>query len=154
MFIPFKAKRHLLLEDTAKKLAPYIGFFILPLFAFANSGVRVVGLTMEILSSDLILGIALGLFLGKQVGVLSFALLAIKLKICNLPKNSNWVEFYGVSIITGIGFTMSLFIGNLAFEDPLMLDETKIAVLIGSLASFIYGGLVLVLMKKKSVFSR
>ncbi len=152
MFIPFKTKDKFLLENMAKKLSPYIGFFILPLFAFANSGVRIADFTSEVLLNDLVLGIALGLFFGKQLGVFSFVLLATKIKLCQLPKNSSWVEFYGVSVITGIGFTMSLFIGNLAFEDNLMLDKTKIAVLIGSIASFIYGGLILILMKKRQVF--
>ncbi len=152
MFIPFKTKDRFLLEDLAKKLSPYIGFFILPLFAFANSGVRIINLTPDILLDNLVLGTALGLFIGKQLGVFSFVFLAFKMKICSLPKGSSLIEFYGVSIITGIGFTMSLFIGNLAFDNNMMLDKTKIAVLIGSLASFIYGSIVLILMKKKSIF--
>ncbi len=152
MFIPFKTKSKFLLEDLAKKLSPYIGFFILPLFAFANSGVRVADLSMEILMDSLVLGVALGLFLGKQLGVFSFAFIAIKMKICSLPKGSNWLEFYGVAAITGIGFTMSLFIGNLAFDNAQVLDKVKVAVLIGSVASFLFGSLILVSMRKKKVF--
>ena len=152
MFIPFKTKSKFLLEDLAKKLSPYIGFFILPLFAFANSGVRIADLSMEILMDSLVLGIVLGLFLGKQLGVFVFAFIAIKMKICNLPKGSNWLELYGVAAITGIGFTMSLFIGNLAFDNAQVLDKVKVAVLIGSVASFLFGSLILVSMRKKKVF--
>ncbi len=153
MFMPFKTKNRFLLEDVAKKLSPAIGFIILPLFAFANSGVQISNLSFDMLLDGVIVGIVVGLFFGKQIGVFIFALIAIKLKICKLPKNSNWLELYGVSILTGIGFTMSLFIGNLAFENYATLDKVKIAVLIGSVASFIYGSAILVMMKKSRLLS-
>ncbi len=152
MFIPFKTNKNFMLEKFAHQLSPFVSFVILPIFAFANSGVEISHFSKESLLSDLVLGISLGLFLGKQIGVFAFGFLAIKLKICNLPKNSNWLEFYGVSIITGIGFTMSLFIGNLAFKDPEILDKVKVAVLLGSITSFIYGSFVLSLMQKKRNF--
>lgn len=149
MFIPFKTSKKLVLENFAHKLSPLVSFFILPMFAFANSGVRVTNFSSEILLDGLVLGVIAGLFFGKQIGVFLFGFIAIKLKICKLPENSNWLEFYGASILTGIGFTMSLFIGNLAFDDHIALDKVKVAVLIGSLASFIYGSLILIMMKKK-----
>ncbi len=152
MFIPFKTTNKFLLENLARKLSPFVSFIILPIFAFANSGVKIANFSTEILFDGLILGIALGLFLGKQIGVFLFGFLAIKLKICELPQNSNWLEFYGVAILTGIGFTMSLFIGNLAFDNYETLDKVKIAVLIGSILSFILGSLILSMTKKKSVF--
>ncbi len=152
MFIPFKTKDNFMLEDLAKKLSPLIGFFILPIFDFANSGVNVDNFSSTILLDNLVLGIIAGLFFGKQIGVFLFSFFAIKLKICNLPKGGGWLELYGISIITGIGFTMALFIGNLAFDNMFTLDKVKIGVLLGSLASFIYATLILLMVKPKKQF--
>ena len=127
-------------------IAPAVNFFILPVFIFANSGVVLPHISFSLLSDNLFSGIFFGLFLGKQLGVMLFCFVAIKLNIASLPKyyNANhqliavsWFQFYIVAIITGIGFTMSIFIGNLAFanHDLQLLDTTKIAVLFASLFS-------------------
>jgi NhaA family Na+:H+ antiporter len=150
MFIPFKVKEKFLLQDFAHKLSPFVGFVILPIFAFANSGVAINNFSWQsFYESNIILGIFFGLFFGKQVGVFLFSFIAVKLKICSLPKESNWLELYGAAILTGIGFTMSLFIGNLAFETHDTLDKVKIAVLAGSVASFLFGSAVLLMTKSK-----
>lgn len=152
LFIPFKTRNKFMLENFAHKLSPFVSFIILPVFAFANSGVEISNFSQQSLTSNLVLGIALGLFFGKQFGVFLFSFFAIKINICKLPKNSNWLEFYGVAALTGIGFTMSLFIGNLAYDDDIILNKVKVAVLIGSLASFIFGSLILISMKKEKNF--
>ena len=96
------------------------------------------------------LGIVLGLFVGKQIGVFLFSIISIKLKIAQMPNNSNWISLYGVGILTGIGFTMSLFIGNLAFvENTQYIDGVKIGVLTGSLLSTLAGYFLLLLTSKK-----
>ena len=122
----------------------------MPLFALANAGVSLKGVNLNSLLSPVPLGIVLGLFIGKQIGVFLFSLVAIKLKIAEMPNNSNWISFYGVGILTGIGFTMSLFIGNLAFVDSNQyIDGVKIGVLAGSLLSTLAGyGLLLMTSKK------
>ncbi len=144
MFIPVKVGNKEVLENLAHKIAPGVNFFILPIFAFVNAGVAIGDFSLkQIISEPLILGIAAGLFFGKQIGVMFASLIAIKFKLANLPRGTRWLEFYGVSIFTGIGFTMSLFIGSLAFVgNNLLLDEVKIGVLLGSLLSLIYGTLV------------
>ena len=99
----------------------------MPLFAFANAGVSLEGLSISSLMDKVPLGIVLGLFLGKQIGVFVFSYIAIKLKIAQMPSNSNWFNFYGVGVLTGIGFTMSLFVGNLAFiENIEYMDGVKL----------------------------
>jgi Na+/H+ antiporter NhaA len=98
-------------------LHPWVAFAILPLFAFANAGVVLRGVSMGELLQGVPLAIALGLFVGKQLGVFGFAWIAIKTKCCPLPAQVNWGQLYGVAILTGVGFTMSLFIGSLAYPD-------------------------------------
>ena len=121
----------------------------MPLFALANAGVSLEGISFKSLLTPVPLGILLGLFAGKQLGVMLFSYVSIKLKIAQMPNNSNWLNFYGVSILTGIGFTMSLFVGNLAFVDNLQyMDGVKIGVLSGSLLSTLFGYFILVLSKK------
>jgi len=121
-----------------------VGFFILPLFAFVNAGINVTQISLDQMSGSVPMGIIFGLFLGKQLGVFGFSWLAIKCKLAELPKDSNWAQFYGVSVLTGIGFTMSLFIGSLAFEsDDLFQYTDKLAILLGSLFSGVVGYLVL-----------
>ena len=139
-----------LLLNLEHSLSPYVAFGIMPLFAFANAGVVLENLTFNTILSPIPLGIILGLFLGKQIGVFIFSYLSIKLKIAEMPANSNWIKLYGVGILTGIGFTMSLFIGNLAFIDQTHnLDGVKIGVLAGSLLSAVIGYFLLLIVTKK-----
>jgi NhaA family Na+:H+ antiporter len=134
------------LEDD---LHYWVAVFILPVFAFVNAGIDIRNIDMSLLSGPVPMGIALGLFIGKQLGVFGFSWLAIKFGIAKLPSNSNWIQLYGVSVLTGIGFTMSLFIGSLAFTDDTVYQYTdKLAILIGSIASGIIGYLILLRAKK------
>ena len=117
---------------------------ILPLFAFVNAGVNVTQISLGQMAHPVPLGIMLGLFLGKQIGVFGFSFAAIKAKIAQLPEGSSWKQLYGVSVLTGIGFTMSLFIVSLAFEDDRMFHYTdKLAILLGSLMAGVAGYLIL-----------
>ncbi|NYZ17270.1 Na+/H+ antiporter NhaA [Azospirillum sp. RWY-5-1] len=124
-------------------LHPWVAFLIVPVFALANAGVPLDGITPAILLEPIPLGIALGLFLGKQVGVMLATWLAVRTRMAALPEGTTWMQFYGVSLLTGIGFTMSLFIGNLAFTDPLYTVEVRLGVLVGSIASALAGYAVL-----------
>ena len=122
----------------------------MPLFALANAGVSLDEVSFNSLLSPIPLGILLGLFVGKQVGVFLFSIISIKLKIAQMPNNSNWASLYSVGILTGIGFTMSLFIGNLAFaENYQYMDDVKIGVLTGSLLSTLAGYFLLLIFSKK-----
>ena len=139
-----------LLLNLEHSLSPYVAFGIMPLFAFANAGVVLENVTMNTILSPIPLGIISGLFLGKQIGVFLFSYLSVKLKIAEMPTNSNWIKFYGVGILTGIGFTMSLFVGNLAFlEESGNMDGVKIGVLIGSFLSAVVGYFLLLIVTKK-----
>jgi NhaA family Na+:H+ antiporter len=121
-------------------LHPYVAFFIIPVFALANAGVTLAGLDiLGALFSPISLGIIVGLFVGKQLGIFAFSFVAVKLKLATLPEGVNWKNLYGAGILAGIGFTMSLFIAGLAFNDPALLDLSKIGVLTGSLLSGIVG---------------
>lgn len=120
-------------------LAKWVGFVIVPIFGFANAGVSFVGMSPSILGDTLTLGIALGLFLGKQLGVFGAAWLAIRAGIATKPMGATWTQLYAVALLCGIGFTMSLFIGLLSFDNDLLHSETKIGVLLGSLTSAIFG---------------
>ena len=145
-----KEKDFSLLIKLEHAISPYVAYGIMPIFAFANAGVSLEGLSFSSLLSQVPLGILLGLFLGKQFGVFAFSYASIKLKLAQMPNNSNWVNLYGVGILTGIGFTMSLFVGNLAFvTNPEFIDGVKIGVLSGSLLSTIVGYLLLLLTSKK-----
>jgi len=131
-------------------LSPYVAFGIMPLFALANAGVSLNGVSVNTLMTPVPLGILSGLFFGKQIGVSLFSYLSIKLKLAEMPTNSNWIKFYGVGILTGIGFTMSLFVGNLAFiENTQHMDGVKIGVLCGSLLSAILGYFLLLVVSNK-----
>lgn len=127
----------------------WVAFLILPLFAFANAGVSLEGLALSDLLSPVPLGIALGLFLGKQIGVFSLCLIAVKAGWAKLPEGANWVQVYAVACLTGVGFTMSLFIGTLAFDDASLLNGVKLGVLMGSIASGILGYTLLRVFSKK-----
>ena len=122
----------------------------MPLFAFANAGVSLEGLSFASLLNKVPLGILLGLFVGKQLGVFVFSYVSIKMKIAQMPNNSNWFNFYGVGVLTGIGFTMSLFVGNLAFPNSDIIDGVKIGVLLGSLFSTVMGYIILLISTKKN----
>ncbi|TAM94357.1 MAG: Na+/H+ antiporter NhaA [Rhizobiaceae bacterium] len=125
-------------------IQPWVAFAIVPIFGFANAGVSFAGFSSSALLSPVPLGIAAGLFVGKQVGVFGMAILAIKTKLAVLPERATWRQVYGVSLLCGIGFTMSLFIGLLAFPmSPDLLDQVKIGVLAGSVSSGIVGAIVL-----------
>ena len=145
-----KDKDFSLLVKIEHAISPYVAFMIMPLFAFANAGVSLEGLSLSSLLSPVPLGILCGLFLGKQIGVLLFSYVSIKLKFAEAPNNANWLSLYGVSILTGIGFTMSLFVGNLAFvENAQYMDGVKIGVLTGSLLSTVFGYVILLMSSKK-----
>ncbi len=145
-----KDKDFSLLIKIEHTISPYVAFMIMPLFAFANAGVSLEGLTFSSLMSPVPLGILLGLFVGKQVGVMFFSFFAVKFGIAQMPDNSSWFSLYGVSILTGIGFTMSLFVGNLAFVENIeYIDGVKIGVLAGSLLSTIFGYFILSIAIKK-----
>ncbi len=145
-----KEKDYSLLIKIEHAISPYVAFGIMPLFAFANAGVSLEGLSFASLLDKVPLGILLGLFLGKQLGVFIFSYVSIKLKIAQMPNNSNWFNFYGVGVLTGIGFTMSLFVGNLAFvENVQYMDGVKIGVLTGSLLSTLTGYFLILLTPNK-----
>ena len=144
-----KDKDFSLLVKLEHSISPYVAFGIMPLFAFANAGVSLGGLTFGSLLNTVPLGILVGLFVGKQLGVFVFSYISIKLKFAQMPNNSNWINFYGVGILTGIGFTMSLFVGNLAFVENIQyIDGVKIGVLSGSLLSTVFGYLLLLIFSK------
>ena len=144
-----KEKDFSLLIKVEHAISPYVAFGIMPLFAFANAGVSLDGLSFSSMFDKVPLGIILGLFFGKQIGVFIFSYISIKLKIASMPSNANWMNFYAVGVLTGIGFTMSLFVGNLAFAENLQyIDGVKIGVLTGSLLSTLTGYFLLLFSKK------
>ena len=145
-----KEKDFSLLLKIEHAISPYVAFGIMPLFAFANAGVSLEGLTFSSLLNKVPLGIVLGLFVGKQLGVFIFSYISIKLKIASMPNNTSWYNFYGVGVLTGIGFTMSLFVGNLAFVENIQyMDGVKIGVLTGSLLSTLMGYFLILLTPNK-----
>ena len=145
-----KDKDFSLLIKLEHAISPYVAFMIMPIFAFANAGVSLEGLTLSSLLLPVPLGILLGLFVGKQVGVMIFSFAAVKIGVAQMPDRSSWLSLYGVSVLTGIGFTMSLFVGNLAFaEDIQYIDGVKIGVLVGSLFSTLVGYFILLFTSKK-----
>ena len=132
-------------------ISKYVAFGIMPLFAFANAGVSLNGLSLNTLLNPVPLGIVCGLFFGKQIGVFLFAYISVKLNFAQKPSNSNWLSLYAVSVLTGIGFTMSLFVGNLAFvNSDSYMDGVKIGVLTGSLLSTLFGYFLLLISTKKN----
>ena len=148
LFIPFKkepGESHTQLEKMEHDLHPAVAYGILPFFAFANTGVSLEGLTMDSLLNGVPLGITLGLFLGNQLGVFGFSWLAIKAGFAKLPEGANWLQLYGISLLCGIGFTMSLFISSLAFEQggPDFAVDDRLGILVGSIASGLLGFIVL-----------
>jgi NhaA family Na+:H+ antiporter len=125
-------------------LHPWVAYLVMPLFGLANSGVSLAGVTPASLTSPVFLGIAVGLFVGKQLGIFAFTWAAVKLGAASVPGGAPWPNVYGVAMVAGVGFTVALFIANLAFGgDPARLDEARLGVLVGSLVSGVSGILVL-----------
>lgn len=147
LFIPIGSKKegqHSPLIYLEEKLHPWVAFAIVPVFGFANAGVSLSGITPANLLDPVPLGVALGLLLGKQLGVFGFSALAIRVGLAKLPEGCGWLQLYGLALLCGIGFTMSLFIGALAFPDaPHLVDEVKVGVLMGSVLAAILGAAVL-----------
>ena len=148
MFIPMQSKNnpeHSPLKSIEHDLHSIVAFFVLPVFAFANAGINLSGVTVSQAFHAVPIGVALGLFLGKQVGIFGFCWLFIKFKLAKLPNDMSLLSLYGTSALCGIGFTMSLFIGSLAFEETgvnLLFDE-RLGIILGSLLSGILGFIVL-----------
>lgn len=132
------------------RLHPWVTFLIIPIFGFANAGVSFAGMEISDLGDPVPLGVALGLFLGKQVGVFFFSWMAIRLRIAPMPANVGWGQLYGLSVLCGIGFTMSLFIGLLAYDSPLLQNGTKLGVILGSVISASVGAVLLLIFKNKT----
>ena len=131
-------------------LAKPVAFLIVPLFGFANAGIPLAGMSLDALLHPVTLGIATGLLVGKQVGVFAATWLAVALNLAERPQGASWTQLYGVSLLCGVGFTMSLFIGFLAFpEEPAMTQTVKLGVLAGSLASGVLGALLLSMSGRK-----
>ena len=143
--IPLKAKDgdEALLYKMEHGLHPWVAFLILPIFAFANAGVNFTGIGIDDLLQPLTLGIAVGLFLGKQIGVFLATWIGVKSGIARLPENVSWKHVYGVACLTGVGFTMSLFIGSLAFTTADVMNAVRLGVVLGSVLSGIIGYLLL-----------
>lgn len=157
LFIPLTVRNKKLLENFAHKIAPIVNFLILPVFAFVNSGIQINNFSYDIFLSPLVFGIIAGMFIGKQIGVMLFSYIIVKLKYAHLPQGVTWLEFYGAAIFTGIGFTMSIFIASLAFPETtasmrIILDEVKLAILAGSALSIVYGVIVTLISLKKKLF--
>lgn len=120
-----------------------VAFIVVPMFGFANAGISLSGLTLDVFSEPLTMGVAVGLFLGKAVGVFGIVLILVKLGVAQLPAQANWGQMAGTAMLCGIGFTMSLFIGLLAFDDPSTQEHVKIGILLGSISSGILGAATL-----------
>ncbi|QZD88096.1 Na+/H+ antiporter NhaA [Qipengyuania psychrotolerans] len=143
MTIPLTARGQEPLIRMEHALHYYVAFLIIPIFGFANAGVSLSGISFSDLIAPLPLGIALGLLIGKQLGIFGFGWLAIKTGIAEMPEDVNWRQLHAMSLLAAIGFTMSLFIGNLAFADPALMNQVKIGVLSGSVIAAIAGYLLL-----------
>ena len=154
MFIPMKSKQNpdfSPLKTLEHNLHSVVAYIILPVFAFANAGISLSGVGIEQLMHPVPLGIAMGLVVGKQLGIFSLCWLAIKLKLAKLPEHSNLMSLYGISALCGIGFTMSLFIGSLAYEETQfdMIFDERLGIIVGSLISALIGFFVIKSQLKK-----
>lgn len=134
---------HTVLEELEHGLHRWVAFGILPLFAFANAGVSFAGIGLESFSEPVALGISLGLFAGKQIGIFLTLWISITIGLAPMPRGANWGQIYGVALLCGIGFTMSLFIGTLAFETQEYVAQLRLGVLTGSIVSATLGYLLL-----------
>jgi NhaA family Na+:H+ antiporter len=140
------------LKEAMHDLHPYVAYLILPLFAFAKAGVSFAGLSTEQMFAPLVLGVAAGLFVGKQVGVFGAAWLTSRLRLGAKPSQATWMQVYGVSLLCGVGFTMSLFIGALAFPGPIDSPaqvDVKLGVILGSVLSGTLGAAVLAVASRR-----
>lgn len=142
------------LERLEHAIGPWVSFLILPIFAFANAGVSLAGLSMAELMSPVPLGIALGLLIGKPLGIYIFSIVAIGAGFAQMPSNTTRAQLFGASVLAGIGFTMSLFIGILAFTDPAMAKDVRLGVLSGSLIAATLGYIVLMMATRSNVKSQ
>ncbi len=139
-----EGSKYSLAESLEHDLHPWVSFMILPLFAFVNAGLDLRGMSFAQMAAPVPLGIMLGLFIGKQLGVFLFSWVAVRSGMAKLPDGSSWQQLYGVAIMTGIGFTMSLFIDSLAFTDDAVYQYAdKLAILLGSFLSGVIGYLLL-----------
>jgi NhaA family Na+:H+ antiporter len=127
------------LEQLERALHPWVAYLVTPLFGFANAGVSIAGMTAAALADGVSLGIAAGLFFGKQIGVFGAVFVCVRLGIARLPEGATWLSLYGVSMLAGIGFTMSLFIGTLAWDTAAYAASLRIGVLAGSILSGLAG---------------
>ena len=144
IFIPHeKTKQRSLLTCAESKLHPWVAYLIMPLFALTNAGVYLGDVSLASLSNPVPLGIMAGLFFGKQIGVFFTTFLLIKMGYARLPSESNWIQMYGIALLTGIGFTMAMFINFLAFDTDIYINQAKIAILIASFASAVLGYILL-----------
>ena len=134
-----------LLEQVEHALKPWVSYAIVPIFAFANAGVPLAGISLSTVTAPIPLGIIAGLFVGKQLGVFGAALAAIKLRIAKFPEGASITQLYGIAVLTGVGYTMSLFIGTLAFEDEKLMAQVRIGVLVASIVSGLVAWLVLII---------
>lgn len=141
-----------LLEPFEKRLHPWVAYLVMPLFAFVNMGFPLTGLSMAALGSPVVLGIMFGLFIGKQIGVMGFSVWSVRAGFAKLPEGVTWLSLYGAAALCGIGFTMSLFLGTLSFEqDAINLVNVRLGVLLGSLLSGLLGALILSQVLKPSL---
>jgi Na+:H+ antiporter, NhaA family len=152
---PFQAEvKQSALLRLEHALQPWVAFAVVPIFGFANAGVSLDGLGLGTVLAPVPLGIALGLFAGKQIGVFGFAWFAIRMKLADRPAHATWTHLYGVALLCGIGFTMSLFIGLLAFDRQEVQDAVKIGVLVGSIASALVGAVLLKAARPKQIIGK
>ena len=131
------------LKILENSITPWVAFLVLPIFAFFNSDIILNNMSIKDLANPMPAGIMLGLLLGKPIGISLFTYLSVKMKICNLPDKTNMIDIIGVAFLCGIGFTMSLFIGNLAFSEHIAIQESKAGIFIGSILSAIIGYIIL-----------
>lgn len=144
MFVPLKDRfGKSPLHSLEHGLEPYVKFLIVPLFAFGNAGVVLTGITLQDFASPLPMGVALGLLVGKLAGVFGMTWLLVKTGLASLPQGANWQHVTGVALLAGIGFTMSLFIGSLSYDDLSLMNEVRLGVLSGSIVAAVLGYLVL-----------
>jgi NhaA family Na+:H+ antiporter len=137
------------LQKLETALGPFISFVVLPLFAFANAGIHLHGDLTRVLLNPISMGIGIGLVFGKFVGIVAISRLLVGFKLAKLPERANWNQIYGVAFLGGIGFTMSLFINELAFTDESFIYTAKVGILFFSLIAGIIGAIILLLSSKK-----
>lgn len=143
LFIPLRASASTPLQTVMEWLARPVSFGIMPVFAFANAGIPILALSIADVTSSLAIGVAAGLVVGKPLGIMLAAWIATRLGIASLPQGSTWTQVLGVSCLAGIGFTMSLFIGALAFQDEGLMNQVKVGVIGGSIVAALMGAILL-----------